>query len=163
MEFEIDVSGEDIFNRDYAICIADRNNIVRGYKFDEKTIQILRSRHGKGVYRYGLSHQEKAYLKIRIYSVIIYYLFKDILDKISNKEVNIKICKDFQGHEKDITSNLLYLLRDKLRLKISIRYSRLSDDSPAHKYALIMRQDKLDKMQGYVKINLEEIEKFLRK
>jgi len=33
MEFDIDVSGDDLLSRDYTICIADRDSIIRGFKF----------------------------------------------------------------------------------------------------------------------------------
>ena len=162
MEFDIDVSGEDILSKNYTIVIADKNYFIRGYKFDEKTIQLLKSRHGEGRYRYGFSKQQKAFLRVRIYCIIIYYLFNDILSKIKNINITLNICRDFEGHEKDITSFLFFLLGDKLGLKIELRYLKLSNDSNADKYAHLMRKDKKNLIKGYVKISFESIEKFLK-
>ena len=33
MNLEIDVSGEDLLSKDYTICIADNNGIIKGFKF----------------------------------------------------------------------------------------------------------------------------------
>ncbi len=162
MEFDIDISGEDIFSKNYTIVVADSNDIVRGYKFNEKTIKILKSRHGEGKYRYNNSKQHRAFFRIRTYCIVIYYLFNDILPKIKDKEITLNICRDFQGHEKDITSNLLSLLKDKLGLKIEIRYLRLPKSSNADKYAFLMRKDDKNKIKGYVKIPIEDIEKLLK-
>lgn len=161
-EFEIDVSGEDIFNRDYTIVIADKNKTIKGFKFKRETIDILRSRQGEGNYRYALSKGGKALFRVRLYCIIIYYLFKSLNFRNIN-ELNLKICKDFQGHEKDITSNLKSFLEDNLGLKINIKYLKLPKDSNADKYAFLMRKDTKNQIKGYVKVNLEDIEKYLKR
>ena len=142
MEFEIDVSGSDLLGKDYTIVIADKNNIVRGYKFDEKTIKIIKARHGEERYRYKTSSQGKVLLKVRVYCIVVYYLFKDILNKVKGRKLILNICRDFQGHEKDIKSNLISLLGNKLKLDLEMRYVRLSRGSNADKYAHLMRKDK---------------------
>tara|TARA_Y100000310_G_C20619394_1_gene782429 strand:+ start:649 stop:1155 length:507 start_codon:yes stop_codon:yes gene_type:complete len=159
MDFGIDVSGGDILTKDYVICIASKN-ITKGFKFTSELIKILRSRHGEGKYRYLHSRHGKSLLKIRIYCTIIYYLFKDL--NLKNKELNLKICRDFHGHEREITSNLKYFLEDKLGLKINTSYLRLTKGDSADKYANLMRKDKKNELSYYVKISLEEIEKFLK-
>jgi hypothetical protein len=161
IEFDIDVSGEDLLSEDYTICIADKNNVIVGYKFDEETIKILKARQGDKRYKYGLSKQWKVYFKVRLYCTVIYYLFNNIKDKIEGKDLILNICKDFQGHEKDITSNLLFMLRDKLGLKFNIRYLRLPKESNADKYAGLMREDTKNQMRTYVRILLKELEEFL--
>lgn len=40
MEFEIDVSGEDLLSKDYTICVADNNNIIKGFKFSDELVNI---------------------------------------------------------------------------------------------------------------------------
>ncbi|MBS3090496.1 hypothetical protein J4433_01870 [Candidatus Pacearchaeota archaeon] len=102
-------------------------------------------------------------MRVRVYCIIIYYLFKSIDFRHSNREAGIEICKDFQGHEKDITSNLKYFLGDLLKLKPIFRYTKLPKESNADKYAYLMRKDTKNQMKGYVKISLEEVEKFLKK
>ncbi|MBU2523301.1 MAG: hypothetical protein KKE23_03360 [Nanoarchaeota archaeon] len=164
MEFEIDVSGEDIFNEGYTIVIADKSNIVRGFKFHREMIQILRSRHGEGKYRYPPSKQGKALLRVRLYCIAVYRLFKALKEEgqLKNQEAMLSICKDFQGHEKDINSNLIPLL-GKLGLKIKTKYHKLPKDSPADKYAYLMRKDDKNKMNGYISLNVNDFEKYLKK
>ena len=62
MDFEIDVSGSDIFERDYTILVAEASNnkIMLGHKFTDKNRKILRARHGQGHYRYPNSKQGKS-------------------------------------------------------------------------------------------------------
>lgn len=161
MDFEIDVSGEDILNRNYTVVLADKNDLVKSFKFNQDLIRVLRSRQGEGRYRYPTSKQGKSLLRVRLYCIIVYYLFRSV--NIKNKIVYIDICKDFYGHEKDISSNLRYFLGEKLGLNIHIRYLKLPKESNADKYAYLMRKDVKNKMQGYVNIRLKEIEKFLIK
>lgn len=159
MIFEIDVSGEDLFSKDYSIVLADKNDLIKGFKFDERLIKILKSRYGEGKYRYKKSRHSGSLLKVRIYCIVIYNLFKSL--NIKNKEIILEICRDFQGHEREITSQLKYFLEDKLGLRIGIRYLTLPKGSNADKYATLMRMDTKNKMNEYVKIELKDIEKYL--
>jgi len=163
-EFEIDVSGEDIFCHNYTVVVADKNNgIIKGYKFNGDLIQILKSRRGEGKYRYPLSKEGNALFKIRLYCIIIYYLFRDIDFRDMDHEIKLEICRDFQGHEQNITSNLKSFLEENLHLKISTKYVKLPKDSNADKYAYLMRKDTSNKIKGYVKIELEDMEKYLKR
>ena len=160
MKFEIDVSGQDLLSKDYTICVANDDGIIKGYKFSSEIVKIIHAKFGQRMYKYSKSQKGTALLKIRIYSIVIYYIFKSI--KI--KEINLKICRDFAGHENDIKSNINYFLRDKLKIKIkSMHFGKLNDKSNAHKYAYLMRKDSKNKIDGYVNIKLKDIEKFLKK
>ena len=163
MDFEIDVSGEDIFSKDYTIVVADKKSLIRGFKFNRELIRILRSRQGEGRYRYPLSKLGRALFRIRVYCIIVHYLFRSINFKRKSKEVNLDICRDFEGHEKDITSNLKYFLGTKLGLKINARYFKLPRGANADRYAYLMRRDTKNKMKGYVRISLSDIERYLQK
>ncbi len=160
MGFDIDVSGEDLLSRDYTVCIANKDNIIRGFKITQEFISTINSRYGQGIYRYQKSKNGRALLKVRIYSIIIYHLFKSI--KISSPLV-LNICRDFNGREDDVKSNLEYFLGNLLNFKIEIKFGRLSNDSIAHKYAYLMRKDTKNQLKTYVKIELHEIEEFLKK
>ncbi|MFH1210290.1 MAG: hypothetical protein V1645_00055 [archaeon] len=157
MEFDIDVCGEDIFSRDYTIVIAGKSGI-KGFKLSNKLIGVLRAKQARGFYRYPNSKKGKSLFRVRVYCIVIYYLFKSM--NFKNTELILNICKDFQGHEKDITSNLRFFLENILDLHLSIRYVTLRD-SNAHRHAYLMRKDTKNRMKGYVKISLEEIEKYL--
>ena len=162
MEFEIDVSGEDLLSKNYTICIADKNGIIRGFKFNEELIKILSSRYGQGLYKYKKSRKGKSDFKIRLYCIVIYYLFKSL--KIS-REVSLNICRDFTGREDDIRKSLIYFLEDKLNLGLNDRiyFCKLTKDSNAHKYSFLMREDRKNKMRTYIKIKPEDFERWLRK
>jgi len=161
MEFDIDVSGEDIFNKDYVICIANKDGIIKGFKMDSSLAKIIKSRYGQNIYRYKKSDKGKSLLKIRIYSLIIYYLFKSVKIK---ENLILNICKDFNGRENEIEDNLRYLLIKRLNLKIDkFNFCKLPKDSNADQYAYLMRRDKKNKMKTYVKIEPKNIEKFLKK
>lgn len=171
MEFEIDVSGKDLLSKDYTIVIAEKNNhpkksIIFGYKFREEVIRILRSRHGQGFYRYKTSKFQKTLFKIRLYSIVIYYIFKHIYQKYKNinKKINLNLCRDFEGRENDIKSNINTFLKEKLNLDIeSIHFLKLRKGSNADKYAYLMRKDKKNLMKNhYINIKVEEFDKFLK-
>ncbi len=162
MDFEIDVSGEDIFNKNYTICIANKDGIIKGFKFDSKLGQVINSRHGQGLYpKYKKSNKGNASLKVRVYCIIIYFLFKSIKKKIKN--VNLAVCRDFSGRENDIKINLEFLFT-KLKIDLGdVMFVKLPSDSSADHYAGLMRQDNKNKMKTYVNITLKDIEKFLKK
>lgn len=170
MKFEIDVSGSDLFEKDYTIVVAERNTsskkpMIFGYKFDEEIIKILKAKYGQELYRYKLSKSQRSLFKIRIYCVVIYYILKHIykINKKLEKNIQLTICKDFDGRENDIKSNLNFLLRKKLSLDIETTFTRLPKESNADKYAYLMRKDKKNLMKKYyVGIKLEDFEKFLK-
>ncbi len=161
MNFEIDVSGEDLLSKGYTICIADNSSIIKGFKFNDELIKILSSRYGQGFYRYKKSKKGKSLFKMRLYSIVIYHLFKSIKPK---REISLSVCKDFDGKENDIKENFKFFLEKKLGLNFSdkIYFAKLGKNSNAHKYAFLMREDRKNKMSTYVKIKLEEFEKWLK-
>jgi len=166
MDFEIDVSGEDILNDGYTIVVADKNNTIKGFKFHRELIQILRARQGEGRYRYQNSKQGKSLFRVRLYCIAVYYLFRSIKHEygFKNNEINLRICEDFQGHEQDINSNLMPLLKDDLGLIINRPiYQKLSKGSNADKYAYLMRKDTKNQIKGYIDISMDEFEYYLKK
>src|SRR3989344_4003726 len=132
MDFDIDVSGEDLLSRDYTVCVATKGNIIKGFKITQEFISTINSKFGQDFYRYNKSKNGRALLKVRIYSIIIYHLFKSI--KISSPLV-LNVCRDFNGREADVKSNLEYFLGKLLKLNVEVRFGRLGHDSNAHKYA----------------------------
>jgi hypothetical protein len=162
MNFEIDISGEDVLKKDYTICITDNNRIIKGFKFNNDLVNILSSRYGQGIYKkYSKSQKGKATFKIRLYCIVIHYLIKSL----KTKEISLTLCRDFQGREEDIKKNLKFLIGKILDLKLDDRiyFDKLSPSSNAHKYAYLMRQDIKNKMSTYINISLEDLEKWLKK
>jgi len=161
MEFEIDVSGNDLLSKNYTICVANKDGIIKGFKFSEKLVKDLSSRYGQHMYRYKKSKKDKASFKVRLYSIAIYHLFKSLKIK---KNISLNICRDFQGRENDIRENLKFLLIKKLGLNMdNIHFTKLDKGSNADKYAFLMREDAKNKMNTYVKIELDAFEKWLKK
>ncbi len=155
--FDIDVSGEDLLNKDYTICIADKNSNIKGFKFSDKLVKDLCSRYGQGFYRYKKSKKGKANFKIRLYCVVVYYLFKSLNHFV---EISLNVCRDFYGKENDIKENLRALFRkNNLNSIENIYFTRLEKDSNAHKYAFLMRVDRKNKLNTYVGIKLEDFER----
>ena len=162
MNFEIDISGEDLLSKDYVICIANKEGIIKGFKFNNNLVNILCARYGQGKYKYKKSKKDKSTFKVRLYCIIIYYLFKSL--KL-NDEIFLTICRDFSGREKEIKETLVFFLEKNLRLKLndSIYFSKLNPESNAHKYAYLMRLDNKNKMSTYINISIEDIEQWLKK
>ncbi|MBU1203701.1 MAG: hypothetical protein KKG60_01385 [Nanoarchaeota archaeon] len=161
MKFEIDVSGYDIFSKDYVICISGEGSIVKGFKFKKELIETIINNWHKQKYGYRDFGKEIALFKVKLYCVIIYYLFKSIGLK---ERVSLTICRDFYRHKNDINNTLRYLLEKKLGIQIgSPLHQRLPNSSEAHRYAKLMHNDTLNKLTTSVDINLEDIEKFLRR
>jgi len=97
---------------------------------------------------------------VRIYCVVIYHLFRSLKPKSS---LSLRICRDFDGKEHDIESNLRYFLGEKLGCNLeSISFMKL-EHSNAHRYAYLMRKDEKNKLKTYAKIELQEIEEFISK
>ena len=118
--FEIDVCGEDLLKGNYAICVASKEGkIVEGFRINHSLAKILNSRWGQELYRYSKSRHGKSKLKIRIYSIIIYFIFKKINPKGS---FALNICRDFDGQEGDIKEMLKYFLIKRLSLDIGDRF-----------------------------------------
>jgi hypothetical protein len=168
MKFEIDVSGYDLFKPKYTICIAskegvDGKSIIKGFEIDEETKQTLIKRWKENKYRYHFDEHEKkrGLFKVRIYCIIIYYLFKSLNIK---EKISLTICRDFPGRESTITQNLRFLMEEKGGMKIGKPlYQKLPPASLAHWYALMMSRDSENRLDTYVGITLEDIEKFLKK
>ena len=161
MKFEVDVSGEDILNKDYKICVANEDSIIKGFKLNDELVSVLSSRFGQGKYKYKKSQKGKATFKVRIYCVIIHYLLK----AISLENLSLFLCRDFNGREKEIRETLISL-QSKIGADNKIReinFGKLSNDSNAHKYSYLMRKDVKNKMNTYVKISIDDIEGYLRK
>lgn len=159
MKFDIDVSGEDILSPNFTVCVAN-NNIVKGFKMSAELVAALNERYSQGNYKYKGSKSGRANFRVRLYCIIVYHLFEDILPE---EEIELDICRDFNGKEHDTETNFNYFLKDILEINIrEMRFTKLENDSPADTYAYIMRKDTKNKLD-YVGITLDNLEEFLRK
>lgn len=164
MKFEIDISGYDMFNDTYVICIAqDNGDIIKGFKFTKELITTLVSNWKANKYRYPYEAYEtkRGIFKVRVYSIILYYLFKSIEKP---DFLSLTVCRDFKGRNNEIKQNLKYFLEKTLGIKIGEPlFQKLSPTSHAHIYANMMRRDSKNLLRTYVDIKLEDIEKLLIK
>jgi len=105
--------------------------------------------------------KKRGLFKVRLYCIVLYYLFRSL----ETKEIlSLTICRDFKGRESTIRQNLKFLLEDKGGMKIgSPLFQRLPVSPLGHWYALTMARDVENRLDIYVDISLEDIEKFLRK
>jgi len=157
----VDVSGEDLLSKNYTICIANKDDLIKGFKFDEELISILSSRYGQGLYKYQISQKGKATFKVRIYCIVVYYLIKSL----DVKSIYLTLCRDFDGWEKEIKETLISFFKKEDRVDVikEIYFKKLPKESNAHKYAYLMRADNKNKMNGYIRMNLEDITRWLKK
>ena len=168
MKFEVDVSGSDLFKPKYAICITsketiDGKSIIKGFRFSKETRETLISRWKENKYRYSWYESEKkrGLFKVRIYCIVLYYLFKSLDIK---EQISLTICRDVSGREATITQNLKFLLEEKGGMKIGKPlYQRLPASSLAHWYAGMVANDSENRLDTHVDITLEDIERFLKK
>ena len=75
MKFDIDVSGCDIFNDGYVICIARSDGeIIKGFKFNKNLVNDLINnwKANKYIYQYNIPETKRGIFKVRICSAIIY-------------------------------------------------------------------------------------------
>lgn len=146
------------------VAEARAGKIILAHKFDEKIIAIVRSRLGQNLYRYSNSKRGLVDLKIRLYCIAIFYLFKELQKHNNIKEVNLDICRDFWGNEVWIKQSLIDFLKAKLKFSVTIRFSKMPDGSIADNWAYLINRDKCKKFDKYcIKIELGEFEKFLKK
>ncbi len=163
--YEIDISGSDILEPNYVIVVAEKGNKKRvlGWKFSEKIVRILRSRHGQGLYRYGQSKNQKVAFKIRLYCATIFYIFKELNRRQKILGARLEICRDFPGKEADIKNQLNYLLGKKLGINLEFNFLKLPKGSLADTYAYLLRRDYENKFsKQLIQIKLDEFEVFLK-
>src|SRR3989344_7825175 len=119
MKFEIDVSGYDMFNDTYVICLSgDDGEIIRGFKFNKELVNNLINNWKSNQYRYKYtpSESKRGIFKVRIYCIIIYYILKYIISAQKIDFISLTICRDFKGRENEITQSLKYFLESLLKI-----------------------------------------------
>ncbi len=165
MGFEVDVSGPDIFEKDYTVMVAEtgKSGVILGHKFSDKNRKIIRAKHGQRQYRYAVSKKGKANLRVRLYCITIYCIFRELKKRHGLKKVNLDVCRDFSGNEAQIKINLNHFTGKLLKIDIRMQFVALPKEAAADKYAFLVRHDKLNKLAKLcVPIKLEEFERFLK-
>ncbi|MEK6893053.1 MAG: hypothetical protein AABX07_02525 [Nanoarchaeota archaeon] len=103
--FQIDKSGRDIFEKDYAIVIIVDKKEVYGVNLSQDIRDnILHDfRSGELNIKKEDEKMNRTRLRIRFHTAVIVLLLKRIISKTKLAEkVNIEICNDFDGHFHEI-------------------------------------------------------------
>jgi len=105
--FQIDKSGNDIFEKDYSISLVKNKEEIYGInipqKIKDKITYLFNNK--------SLRVTDKLRLKIRFHTAIIISLLnKAIRDEGFLEEVNIQICNDIDGHFNEIKDMVYYNL-----------------------------------------------------
>jgi hypothetical protein len=156
----IDVSGKDILDSNFAICLTVNDRYCYGYRLEKQVQAILKRGYGSGKYNLEI---KKNYinLKIRLYSAIVSLLLKYVSSRFQLEDYLILMCNDFDGHFNDI----LQFLQSKTNLRDIVRNTvlhRHSHDSLIQTAAKALAKGKT---AGIIKldINLGELEALIRK
>lgn len=160
--FEIDVSGNDVFDRDFSIAIVYNNKKRYGFRFP-KYLQdqiIYNNRNNK----YCIDNPKS--LKPRVYSAIVILLLKRIAQKEKiNEDYKFLICEDLYGHFNQIGDILIENLKKefpKLNKRDHISKCRHSRDSLIQKTAHNLYRGIFDEISIF-DLSLDKIEDILSK
>lgn len=156
----IDVSGKDILDSNFAICLTVNDKCCFGYRLEKQVQDVLKRGYISG--RYNLEAKKNYInLKIRLYSAIVSLLLEYAASKLQLDDYLILMCNDFDGHFNDIIQFLQSKtrLRDIARNTILHRHSHNSLIQTAAKSLAKGRTAEIIK----VDIKLDELEMLIRK
>jgi len=103
--FQIDKSGNEIFEKDYSIAVIVNRNEVYGINLvqniKDSLLGLLYS--GQLETKSETKKIDKTRFRIRVHTSVIILLLKKIMESNKNiKEINIQICNDIDGHFHEI-------------------------------------------------------------
>ena len=162
MHIEIDVSGADLFHENYTICISNGEGFIRGYKFTKNVIEELKENYFRNKYTRLQKNIRIGKFKVKIYLIVLRYLFQDFFNQCPEEDFTITFCRDFPFHENSISCSIRHQLKNVHCKNLKkINCEKLPIFSDAHCYAKMMHHDRHNYLNCYCNINLEDIEKFL--
>jgi hypothetical protein len=162
MTIEIDVSGSDIFCKDYCICAVDNEGIVKGYKFKEEDVEKLKEGFVNKKYTRLDKRTTPSKFKVKIYLIVLKHLLKELFKEHKKEEISILFCRDFPGHENAISRSITHQILNVHKRKLStIKCGKLPSLSDAHRYAYMMNKDRHNYLSCYCTFSLKDIEEQL--
>lgn len=163
MHLEIDVSGSDIFDEHYSICLSAGGGRIKGFKFNKELIANIKKNWKEGKYdKYSYQPKNQGAFKARIYCVISKLLLGELFIGFDDEIIGVRFCRDFPSHEDTIKASLSHCITHIHKKKTTkICCGRMPKNSDAHRYAKIMNQDLYNYLGSYVNITIEQIEPFL--
>ena len=168
--FQVDKSGNEVFEKDYSIVVVVNKKQVYGVnvpqKIKDEIIYLFK------IKELNINHhsdkQNKNRLRIRTHTAIIIKLIeKAIFDLGSIDEINIELCNDIDGHFheiKDMIFKYFIKLIPSFELE-DIVLTRFQKPSLIDTAGAVFRNNNKDKLKDYiqVKLNLDELIKIIKK
>jgi hypothetical protein len=168
--FQIDKSGNDVFEKDYSLVLVLNKTEVYGINIPQSIKDNLNYLFKKG--ELNINHksekQKKNRFRIRFHTAIIILLIKQAIRDLGNvDEVSIALCNDIDGHFHEIKdmvfkhlSRLLPLLKPEDIVQTKFQKPSLIDSSGK----ALRENDRLKlKRFNLLKLNLEELIKVIKK
>ncbi len=168
--FQVDKSGNEIFEKDYSIVIVLDKKHVYGVnipqKIKDRIMQLFKL--GELKINHHSEKQKKNRLRIRFHTAVIIKLIeKAIYDLGAVEEINLEICNDIDGHFHEIKDMIFKYFERlipsfKLEDVVSTRFPKPSLIDTA---ARAFREKDKSKLKDYVSVNLniEDIIKIVKK
>jgi len=102
--YNIDVTGDDLFAKNFGIIVVYNNSHVYAFKFASDLQKRIRGLFNN--YEFGF--ENKHILKPRIYCAILTLILKHIgiTNKTNKNDFLLNMCNDFDGHNNDIVALL---------------------------------------------------------
>ena len=162
--FQIDKSGGDIFQKDYAISLVKNDEEVYGMNIPQSLKDPLLHLFNKGC----IGIKDKLRLSLRTHTAfIILFLQKALRDEGQADKLNIQICNDYDGHFheiKDMIYKHISQLVPSLK-KEDVLMSKFQKTSLVNVSAKNLREKNFKETQNYIipKIELEDLIKIIKK
>lgn len=102
--YKIDVTGDDILSKNAGVIVTYNNKRVYAFKFSCDVQKNIRENYQQGNYCLN----SKKILKPRVYCAVLAIILRRIAQEnyTEQKNYQLNICKDFDGHEVNIISIL---------------------------------------------------------
>lgn len=149
--FKVDVTGQDIFTRNYAIIVLVNDKHAYAYKFPNELQRKIWGYFRAGVY--GVDCK----IKPRTYTVVLYLILKNIAKEvyISDSEFSFQICPDMDGNQGYIIELLKTLSFDLFKEFTSDNYT-FTKHNKKSKIQQLAEQVSRDDWTAVNKVNINE-------
>jgi len=168
--FQIDKSGNDVFEKDYSIVLVLNKKEIYGVNVPQslKDKLIYSFKQGDLNINHPSEKQKKNRFRIRFHTAVIIKLIeKAIYDLGSVEGINIELCNDIDGHFHEIKDMIFkYLVRLIPSFKLEdIVLTRFQKPSLIDNAGIAFRNKDKEKLKEYipVKLNLDELIKIIKK
>jgi len=168
--FQVDKSGNDIFEKDYSIALVLNKKVIYGINIPQsiKDNILYLFKRGKLNINSHSEKQKKNRFRIRFHTAVIIKLIEKAIKDIREvREINIELCNDIDGHFHEIKDmifkhvvKLIPSLKPEDIVLTKFQKPSLVDDA-----GKIFRIKDREKMRDFhvLKLNLDELVKVVKK